>query len=251
MSNDELLRLVDEAGFVFRGLAVRRGADVEIGPAAAEKTVTVEVEEVLRGTDVMRDLVGRNVVVVSEDAAEIEPAARHVFFTNVVSLGDPVVAREVGRRREAARELPNELAESLRITAERPLAARVAAADMIVTGEVASSTPVGEKWPPQSEHDPDWWIARLTVERVLKGRPRKRIHVLFANSLDIVWYRSPKLHEGVSGIVLLHSRTEDVAVREVPPTVYQAIDPLDFLPIERLPDVQRMVGNDSGERSDG
>jgi hypothetical protein len=250
MSNDELLRVVDEAGFVFRGTVVRRGAEVEIGPAAAGKTVTVEVEEVLRGTDVLRDLVGRNVIVVSEDAADIEPAAQHVFLTNVVSLGSPVVAREVGRRWEAARESLSEIAESLRITAERPLAARVVAADMIVTGEVASSTPVGEKWPPRSEHDPDWWIARLNVERTIKGRPRKRIDVLFANSLDIVWYRSPKLHEGVSGIFLLHSRTEDAAVSEVPPTVYQATDPLDFLPIERLPEVQRMVGSDSGGRSD-
>jgi hypothetical protein len=241
-----------EAGFVFRGTALRQGAAVELGPALAGKTVTVEVEEVFRGTDILRDLVGWNIIVVSEDVADIEPATHHVFFTNVVSLGDPVVAREVGRRWDASRESLNGVAESLRITAERPLAARVAAADMIVTGQVASSAPVGEKWPPASEHDPDWWIARLTVERVLKGRgPRRRIDVLFANSDDIVWYQSPKLHQGVSGIFLLHSRTEDVAVSEVPPTVYQVIDPLDFLSAERLPEVQRMLGDDSGERTDG
>jgi hypothetical protein len=252
MSVDEMLSLVGGAGFVFRGTAVRRGAEADLGPTAAGKTVTVEVEEVFRGTDVTRDLVGRNVIVVSEDAADIEPAAHHVFFTNVVSLGDPVVVREVGRRRDASHESLRDVAESARITAERPLAARVAAADMIVAGEVAGSTPVGEKWPPVSEHDPNWWIARLTVERVIKGRgPRRRIDVLFANSDDIVWYQSPKLHQGVSGIFLLHSRTEDVAVSDVPPTVYQVIDPLDFLPAERLPDVQRMLGDDSGERTDG
>ena len=55
----------------------------------------------------------------------------------------------------------------------------------------------------------------------------------------------------MSGIFLLHSRTEDVAVSDVPPTVYQVIDPLDYLPAGRLPDVQRMLGDDSGERTDG
>jgi hypothetical protein len=123
---------------------------------------------------------------------------------------------------------------------------------MIVAGEVASSTPVGEQRTPVSEHDPDWWIAHITAGRVIKGRrSRRRIDALFANSDDIAWYRSPKLHQGVSGIFLLHSRTGDVAVSDVPPTVYQVTDPLDFLPAERLPDVQRMLGDDPREHSDG
>jgi hypothetical protein len=252
MSADEMLSLVGEAGFVFRGRAVRQGADVELGPAAAGKTATVQVEEVIRGTDILRDLTGRDVVVVGEDVADIEPAAQHVFFTNVVSLGDPVVTREVGRRRDASHGSLHDAAESARITAERPLAERAAAADMIVTGEVASSAPVSEQRTPVSEHDPDWWIAHLNVRQVIKGRrSRRRVDALFANSDDIAWYRSPKLHQGVSGIFLLHSRTGDVAGSEVAPTVYQVTDPLDFLPAERLPDVQRVLGDDQGERTDG
>jgi hypothetical protein len=252
MSADEMLSLVGEAGFVFRGRAVRQGAEVELGPAAAGNTATVEVEEVIRGTDILRDLTGRNVVVVGEDVADIEPATQHVFFTDVVSLGDPVVTREVGRRRDASHESLRDVAESARITAERPLAERVATADMIATGEVASSAPVSDQRTPVSEHDPDWWIAHLTVQRVMKGRrSRRRIDALFANSDDIAWYRSPKLHQGASGIFLLHSRTGDVAVSGVPATVYQVTDPLDFLPADRLPDVERMLGTDSGERTDG
>ena len=101
MSADEMLSLVGEAGFVFRGTAVRRGAEAELGTAAAGKTVTVEVEEVFRGTDILRDLVGRNIIVVSDDAADIEPAAHHVFFTSVVSLGS--LARADWRRIAAVR----------------------------------------------------------------------------------------------------------------------------------------------------
>jgi hypothetical protein len=59
--------------------------------------------------------------------------------------------------------------------------------------------------------------------------------------MDIVWYRSPKLHEGASGIFILQATKEDEAPPDVPRTVYQVTDPLDFLPAERLPDVQRLL----------
>jgi hypothetical protein len=232
MSAEELSRLVDEAGFVFRGQAVPRGpTSVEIGPAAAGKTVTVEVQEV----------VGSDVTVVSEDAAAIAEAGALVFFTNCVSLGDQVLVREVAHR-AASDESVSEIEEALRAAAERPLGLRVASADLIVTGEVASSRALEQPFPPTSEHDPEWWIARVNVESAIKGRkPRTAIEVLFANSMDIVWYRSPKLHEGASGIFILQATKEDEAPPDVPRTVYQVTDPLDFLPAERLPDVQRLL----------
>ena len=246
MNAEELSRLVDEAGFVFRGRAVpRQPANDEIDPAAAGKTAAVEVEEVLRGSDVLRGLVGSDVIVVSEDPAAIPEAAPFVFFTNCVSLGDQVVARELGHR-EASDEAVREIDEALRVATDRPLAARAAAADLIVTGEVVSSRPLEKSFPPRSEHDPDWGIASVTVASVIKGPQRRRIEVLFADSIDIAWYKSPKLHEGASGIFILRPRSEDEAPAGVPRTVYQATDPLDFLPSERLPEVQRALGQDEG-----
>jgi hypothetical protein len=245
VSAEGLSRLAEGAGFVFRGRAVpHQPENAEIGLGEAETTATVEVQEVLLGTDVTRGLVGHDVTVVSDDAAAIvEEAAPFVFFTNCVSLGDRVIAREVGRR-EASSESVREVTEALRLAAERPLVERVAAADLIVTGEVASSRPLERPFPPRSEHDPDWWIASVTVGSVIKGRRRARIEVLFANSMDIAWYRSPKLREGASGIFILRPRSDDEAPADVPPTVYQATDPLDFLPTDRLPDVQRAVERD-------
>src|SRR2546430_9927810 len=90
MSTEELSRLVDEAGFVFGGQAVSRGpTSVDIGPAAAGKTVTVEVQEVLRATDVLRGLVGSDVTVVSEDAAAIAEAGGPLVFSQFGCFGDP------------------------------------------------------------------------------------------------------------------------------------------------------------------
>jgi len=249
MSAEELLRLADEAGFIFKGKVVRHGpSDAEPASKAAGETLIVEVQEILRSTDVLRGLVGTEVIVMSQHAAALADGAVGVFFTNCVSLGDHVLVREVGYR-EASHESVRETAETLRIADQRPLAERVAGADMIGTGQVVSVRPLERPFPPRSEHDPDWSIARVTVGSVLKGpRSRKTIEVLFASSEDIVWYKSPKLHEGESGVFILRTRDENEAPRELAPTVYQATDPLEFLPDERLPDVQRALEQDKGER---
>jgi sporulation protein YlmC with PRC-barrel domain len=249
MSVEQLSRLVDEAGFVFKGRIVPQEAgDVEAGAETEGETLTVEVEEVLSGTDVMRGLVGTEVTVVREPAAARAEGDVRIFFTNVVSLGDDVVVREV-EQQEATTTSMRQVAEGVRIAAERPLAARIAGADLIVKGTVTSAKPVGRTPLPISEHDPEWSIARVAVESVLKGRSSRRtVEVLFANSLDVVWYRSPKLDEGTSGIFSLRRRDEAEAPDEVAPSVFQATDPLDFLPHERLTDVQRMIGQDAGDR---
>jgi hypothetical protein len=240
MGAEEVSRIADEAGFVFRGKVVEAGA---------ADTVAVEVEEVLRGTDVLRGLVGTAVTVVSDDAAAVSEGDVHVFFTNVVSLGDHVVAREVTRR-EASDDAVREIAEGVRITAERPVAERIAGADMVVQGRVTSTKRLAGDAPPSSEHDPQWAIARVAVADVIKGRAsRKTVDVLFASSRDIAWYRAPKLEEGASGVLILRTRHEDEAPSEVAESVYQATDPLDFLPDERASDVRRLVeDSDGGER---
>jgi hypothetical protein len=110
---------------------------------------------------------------------------------------------------------------------------------------VAESHPTESAKKPKSEHDPVWWIARVTVKSVLKGRkPTGKIVVLFANSTDLAWFKSPKLHSGTRGILLLRHLTHVEAPKDVPPTAYQATDPLDLLPIERLAEVERLLGED-------
>lgn len=236
MSVDELSRLADAAGFVFRGTIVRRER------AEDASGVTVQVEEVLHGTDVMRSLVGTEVIVVGGSAAE---GGTYVFFTEVVSLGAEVVVREI-EHREASPETVRAAAEAVRIASERPLAERLAGADMVVTGRVTAVRPVARDGA-VSEHDPQWSIARVAIESVLKGRSSRRtVEVLFASSLDIAWYESPKLNEGTSGVFILRRRDEDEAPEEVQAGVYQATHPLDFLPHERVDDVQRLIGGGDG-----
>ena len=210
--------------------------------------VAVEVQEVLHGTDVLRGLVGTVVTVLSERASALSEADERVFYTNCISLGAEVVAREVTHH-DASEESMRTAVEGIRFAAERPLAERIAGADLVVAGQVASARRLAGDAPPESEHDPEWAVARVSVDSVIKGRTsRKTVEVLYASSRDIAWYQSPKLEEGTSGIFILRTRDEDEAPPNVAPTVYQATDPLDLLPAERLADVRRMLDRDAGER---
>jgi hypothetical protein len=248
MDVESMVRLSDEAGFVFRGRVVARAPDeAPVSTADKARTLSVTVEEVLRGTDVTRDLVGRTVYVVSDEAERTDDGARHVFFTNCVSLGEQVLTQELGRH-GASDEARDEVAETVRVAEELPLAERILGADLIVTGVVTDSRPLDKPFPPRSEHDPEWWVARVAVDTVVKGRTnRKTVDVLFANSVDIAWYQSPKLYEGMSGVLLLRSaRGEDVP-EQLPRAAYQATHPLDFIETHRLVDIRAVIERDAGE----
>jgi hypothetical protein len=247
VSADDLLRLVDESGLIFAGAVVASEApEADAAPETAPQTFMVKVGEVLRATDVLRRLAGGAVTVVSEQGPPDEVDTRWVFFTECISLADSVVARELGRR-EGTPDSVRAIVEAVREIEERPLAARVAGAQLVVTGHVTESSLREPELPPSSEHDPLWAIARIAIDSVLKGRTtRKTVDVLFASSKDIAWYASPKLGEGAHGILLLRRPDEMDALEKVPANAFEAVDPLDFLPLDRLADVERLIEHGAG-----
>src|SRR2546426_12726674 len=94
MSAEELARLVDESGFVFKGRVVspqRAETSTETGLAA----ITVEVEDVLSGTDILRSLVGTEVTVVQERGPSAGGGDLRAFLTYVVCLGTGAGGRGV------------------------------------------------------------------------------------------------------------------------------------------------------------
>jgi len=248
MDSQELLRLVEGAGFIFRGQVIGHPAPQERAvPGAEGQRATVAVGEILRSTEVMKGLAGREVILVGEHPSGVKQGS-YVFFTTCLSLGEHAVLRDLGHW-EASAEAVRDTAEAVRTAEEQPLQRRVAGAELIVNGRVASSHELAKPSIRRSEHDPDWWIARVTVRGVIKGsKAGKEIKVLFANSDDIAWYKSPKLHEGSSGIFILHRVNPKEVPEEVDRATYQATDPLDFLPAERLPEVERAIESRKGDR---
>jgi len=249
MDIETLRRLVEEAGFVLRGSVHHQWkGEAPAIPAEAGEIVAIRMEHILRSTPVLRSLAGHDALVITRHADELRQLRSPILFTECISLGQQLLLREIGHV-ETSDETSRQVAEAITEADERPLLDRIAGAVLIVTGEVVESEATESARSPESEHDPMWWVARVAVKSVLKGRkPASKIEVLFASSTDIAWFKSPKLYTGTSGIFLLRHVREDETPKEVPRTAYEAIDPLDLLPAERLAEVERALGEDRGDR---
>jgi hypothetical protein len=246
MNTEEIRRSVAAAGFIFRGSIVDDWkGEVPAVPPEAGEIVATRIEEVVRSTPVLRGVAGQDALVVSRHAGALRQLERPILFTEVVSLGPQFLLRDLGHV-EAGGETTRHVADAIREADERPLRERIAAADLIVVGDVIESRAVEDPTLRHSEHDPIWWIARVNATAVLKGRKPREINVLFANSRDRGWFASPKLHPPATGILLLFRVKADEVPKAVPRTAYQATDPLDFHPLDRREDIERHIGARGG-----
>lgn len=124
-------------------------------------------------------------------------------------------------------------------SADPELKQRLAQSEAVIAGVVSSINSFSPQ-PPGSEHDAGWQQATIEVESVEKGKvTTKTIPVLFANSTDIAWHRSPKLKKGDRGIWLLQNR--DPFGRAVPGLA--VVHPADQQPIQELAKIRALLLN--------
>jgi hypothetical protein len=234
---DELIR---EATFIFRGTVEKSGASTMPAVKAGPSTAVVRVDQIIEGPGAPPDLVGRGITVQLLEPGAVKVGSQAVFFTRGWLLGNSIAVIEVGSSvapTEASRVAA--LVKSTRQTmADERLQQELATADAVVLGKVNS---VGPATIPhlRTEHDPDWYEARILVESVLKGQVRGReVTVLFANSQDPQWYDSPKFREGQQGIWVLHRNQLRLPGIE---NQYTIVRSLDFQSREEIGRVERLA----------
>jgi hypothetical protein len=175
------------------------------------------------------DIVGKEITVQLLKPRSVTVGRPVMFFSNVAVIGKSLAVKEVSHV-EVTRSstAAGEVADYARNKPERDLQRRVASAELIVTGSVASirARERAREGPEASEHDPEWTEATIIVQSTEKGAPQQRVTVWFPASDDIGWFRAPKLKEGQSGVFLLHRSRE----RELPQG-YTVLDPLDVQPL--------------------
>lgn len=202
-------RLSREARFVFTGVVEREGSSSLSAVPAGPQTAVVRVERIHRGASALHDQVNQVVTVIfSDDSQPGDDGRRWVFFTNPILYGETVGVREIGQLEtpddlDALHELVTTMSDQ---EGERELSEHLAAADVVVTGEVTAlhrASAEGEV--PRSEHDPDWWIADIRLGELLKGGiDSNELAIRYPRSRDVRWYRVPKPQEGDEALFILH-----------------------------------------------
>ena len=226
-------RFAAGSSFIFRGRVTQAGAATMPQVAAGDSTAVVRVEEVYHAAGTMPHVTGKEITLTLLPPL---PAAgrEYVFFTNVWLYGTSLAAREVGRIPSSDRGGEREqVRAAFERKAARALQDRVQRADLVVLGRVADTRPAPRdpRWP-ESEHDPQWWLATVAVEATAKGQEATEVSVVFAASADELWYDAPKFKAGQEGVWILQKDSKEKVPAAYAIAGYTALDRLDFQPRE-------------------
>ena len=229
-----------ELRFIFLGKFERDGSNLSLAPPNSNPAV-IRVERVFRAAPALGNQQGQMITLMRTAPGPMAEADGDlVVFSNPVLYGETLAVREIAHLRapDDVDELGAVLQRAVEGAEMDTLRQHLASATAVVVGKVVETRAVASPdHIPFSEHDPDWWIARIHVARSLKGRLKGDIRVRYANSRDVAWYRAPKPREGEEAVFVLH---EDGA-RDAGGVPLAILHPEDMLPAD--PDTIRRVSD--------
>ena len=223
--HSELFSHLQRSTFTFAGTVQEVGASTMAHLHDARDSLIVRVDEVHHAPPSLTHSVGA-LVTVHGHAAKLAAQQKAVFFTTPTLYADTLLLREV-----ATLSVPEDLSafraqmtEAKDRLQDLRILERIRSAELIVRGTVSGLSAAGQ--PTGSEHDPDWWVAKIRVLETLLGKATEAVELVFPNSRDVQWYKSPKPHAGEHGVwILRHVKIVNGLT---------ALDPLDAHPAEHV-----------------
>jgi hypothetical protein len=228
--------------FIFTGqVRKRRSATLSLVDVT-EFDAVIAVERVLRRPEGVVDFSGQDVTLRGNSAVELDDGRTALFAANGWLYGESLALIEVARMDGSQSSAEKRIKDAEKQAALDAMRDRLRRADLVVVAVVEKTNPLGGKEvPPASEHDPQWWEAWLEVESVEKGKPPRRLRVLYPNSIDEFWAESPKFKPKDAGVFLLQRNQQERGPTQYRMRGYTALDPLDFQPREPLDELRRLL----------
>jgi hypothetical protein len=239
---------INQSTVIFKGLVEKTGAsNLKILPAS-NQTILVRVEEVVSAAKTMIDLKGAQVTVQLKEPNALKVGDRATFFATGWLYGENVALQEVGHTSVSVNSeaLRNQISDLQARKDDQKVQTRIQHATMVIAGRVlATGRFKGEgETKRNSEHDPDWWTADIKVQSYLKGQPAvipSSVTVLFANSRDVMWVRSPKLKEGGQGIWVVTQYKPGGFLPKTRSPILAVLSSLDSYPLSESKRIARLV----------
>jgi hypothetical protein len=231
--------LVQGAHFIFIGDVVKLGSSNMSSVTPTVRTAVVRVAEVLTLEPMFGGFRGREITV---ELLQPERLEQTLFFTNIGVYGSSLEAIEVAHQsaERGADTIRRDIRAAEERNVDRAIVQRIARAAVVAAGKVTEVAPL-QRSMPQSEHDPLWAIAFVTVGTYLKGDGPNTLQVLFPTSTDEVWIDSPKFKPGDDGVWILQRDQQEKGFPKLRRPGLTALDPLDFQPIAALPHLRELL----------
>jgi hypothetical protein len=237
---DELVR---SSSLIFTGTVVDRGRSTLPSLQDRDDLVVVRVDRGLRVDPVLGNLRGKTITVATAAPEALEVGKEAVFFTNSWIHGQGIAVREV---QHSDTRGAREVAAAVGRLPELDLLDQLLTAELVVHAQVRQVTQL-----PRTTFERNaalWAVAELDVEQVLRGQPRASTQVHFPTAVGPPWTQAPRFEEGQRGIFLLRPPPgRNPSERSLEPGSLVALNPDDFQPESRLPEVERLLASSSPE----
>ncbi len=201
--------LMKRASVAFIGTVVRQNAVTFPAVPRSAETAVVRIDHVLEKPSAIALRSGDSVTLRLNDPSLLPENSPATFYADgwivgtgvaLVEVGHtPVSAPDAAQREQAGRNFLT----LKRQLVEEDLRARIDGASLVALGKVVAVQPAVQDRRFITEHDPDWKEAVVRVETAIKGaNVGDDIVIRFPGSMDVAYYRIPKLTVGDEPLVL-------------------------------------------------
>lgn len=212
--------LAARSSIVVEGQVVRAGASEEPLLAPAANTAVIRISRMYAGAEFAGDQSGRTATVILSSASRLNEGGQAVFFGEPRFVGKTLTIADHGELVVSQVDSPS-LATGLQARRDLPISMRLERAAAVFLGRVEKTGPVPGDEPKReavNEHDPEVQLAMVRVEAPMRGAQAGAvIPILFPASLDIMWFKAPKLKPGQEGVFIAHRPNEAELGRMSPP----------------------------------
>lgn len=233
-------KFTPESDFIFFGTIVVVNSST-INLEDVERTAVVKVDKIVNAEPNYEHLTDQLITVELRKPRYAQTGQQRLFFTRSWHFGKSVGVVEVGSRERDIAEI-DKLRKKIGVVRmeqnESEILELIDASPLIISGKVvavekAEDTPSG-----LSEHNPDWHVAEIKVANTLKGKSDgATVKILFANSVDVQWFKSPKYRKDMEGVWLL----QKFVVAGRPLKHLTTISPKQFRSREEEPRLKTMI----------
>ncbi|HXG00102.1 MAG TPA: hypothetical protein VNL69_04915 [Bacteroidota bacterium] len=242
--------LMKQSSVVFVGTVLQRGAVSFEAVQRSEETAIVRVVDVLEKPRAVALNGGDTITLLLNNASTPGEGVRAVFYADGWIVGKALALKEVGHTllsdETTTEQITKSFLEAKRQLRDEELRSRIAAASIVAHGKVVSIRRAEQPRRIITEHDPEWQEAVIEVRTAIKGTSvREQIVVRFPGSMDVAFYRMPKLKVGDEQVILAVRDTLSGLPRAMlqgkATEAYLVEMPTDVLPKEELERVQRLA----------
>jgi len=153
--------------------------------------VIIEVSKVELKPDAVSIPKSNLVTVILNKNSEVQRGNTYRFYGLGYIFGNELALTEVGH--ETPKDFQNDIRQTKK---DLMIKEHLKKANLIAVGKVLEiRTPKNGRMEYDSEHNPEWKEAIVVLENILRGPQAEKIIIRFPSSIDVAWYKVPKLKE--------------------------------------------------------